>query len=156
MEYRIARIEDCYELSRMRWDFKTEGKDISAFMSKDIFLKECCEFLKRGLIEENWTHWTAIDKDTIISHISIQHIKKIPKPNRITDEYGYITNVYTKPEYRGKGIGSELMDKVKAWATEKDLEILTVWPSSQAVKFYERKGFKADNEIMELFIRPDE
>ena len=47
------------------------------------------------------------------------------------------------------------MDRVKAWATEKDLEILIVWPSSKAVKFYERKGFKNDNEIMELFIRPD-
>jgi GNAT superfamily N-acetyltransferase len=72
------------------------------------------------------------------------------------DEYGYVTNVYTRPEYRGLNIGSKLMDYVKDWATEIDFEILIVWPSSKAVNFYERKGFKSDNDVMELVIRPDE
>ncbi|MBU5427488.1 GNAT family N-acetyltransferase [Tissierella pigra] len=156
MEYRIAGIEDFIELSQMRWDFKTEGKDTLNFINKDIFMKECYKFFKSGLEEGNWTHWIALDNNMIVSHISINHIRKIPKPNRIIDEYGYVTNIYTKPSYRGKGIGSKLMDNVKTWATEKDLEILIVWPSHEAVKFYERKGFKSDNDIMELFIRFDD
>ena len=134
MEYRIAGIEDFIELSQMRWDFKTEGKDTLNFINKDIFMKECYKFFKSGLEEGSWTHWIALDNNMIVSHISINHIRKIPKPNRIIDEYGYVTNVYTKPSYRGKGIGSKLLDNLQACRTEQDLERLIEWASHEDVK----------------------
>ena len=39
----------------------------------------------------------------------------MPKPERLDDAYGYVTNVYTRSGYRGQGIGSELMERVVAW-----------------------------------------
>lgn len=156
MEYRIAEIDDFFELAEMRWDFKTEGKDMDLGLNKGIFISKCHDFFVSGNNNSSWTHWVAVDNKTIVSHISINHIRKIPKPNRIDDEYGYITNVYTRPEYRGRGIGSKLMDSVKEWAVEKDYEILIVWPSHKAVNFYERKGFRSENEIMEMILRDDD
>lgn len=113
---------------------------------KKEFLKECIDFFKQGNEDGTWTHWIVTYGDTIISNISIHHIRKVPKPNRYIDEYGYVTNVYSKPEYRGQGIGSKLMDHVKDWAIKNDFEILIVWPSSKAVKFYEQKGFSNQND----------
>ena len=77
----------------------------------------------------------------------------MPRPCKIQDQFGYITNNYTKPAYRNKGIGSELMRSVKRWARDEDLELLIVYPSEEAVKFYERTGFCADNDVMELKLR---
>jgi hypothetical protein len=48
------------------------------------------------------------------------------------------------------------MDKVNKWAEEKDFELLIVWPSEEAVRFYERKGFSNQNEIMEKILRSDD
>ncbi|MBU5438926.1 GNAT family N-acetyltransferase [Tissierella sp. MSJ-40] len=155
MEYRIANKQDISQLVEMRWNFKMENKEEYNICDKQEFINECESFFKKGLEEGNWTHWIAVDKGDIVSHISISHIRKIPKPSRLHDEYGYVTNVYTKPSYRGNGIGSELMDRVNKWAEEKDFEILIVWPSKKAIPFYKRKGFSNQNEIMEKVLRID-
>ena len=78
----------------------------------------------------------------------------MPKPNRIDDALGYVTNVYTRPAYRGQGIGTRLMTHVLQWATEQDLESLIVWPSETSVGFYERAGFRGSADMLEYAVRP--
>ena len=149
MVYRLATEKDISMLSEMRWqhEFEEEGKfDIS----KEDFIKECNLFLANGLNSGTWEYWIAEDKGIIISNIYISRIKKVPKPQKLFAEIGYVTNVHTKAEYRNKGIGTELIKKVKQWATENKIELLFVWPSQRAVSFYEREGFSMNNEIMEL------
>jgi ribosomal protein S18 acetylase RimI-like enzyme len=156
MDYRIANEKDIPELATLRWDFKMEDKETEVnYYNKQELLNECEAFLKQGFKDRTWTHWIATHEDTIISNVSVHHIRKIPKPNRYIDKFGYVTNVYTRPEFRGQTIGSKLMDYVKDWSVENDFELLIVWPSSNAVKFYERKGFCNENDVLELVIRPD-
>jgi ribosomal silencing factor RsfS len=104
MEYRIANKQDISQLVEMRWNFKMENKEEYNICDKQEFINECEGFFKKGLEEGNWTHWIVVDEADIVSHISINHIRKIPKSSKLYDEYGYVTNVYTKPSYRGKGI----------------------------------------------------
>ena len=94
----------------------------------------------------------AQEETQIVSHISIQRIPKVPKPNRIDDALGYVTNVYTRPAYRGQGIGTRLMAHVLAWAQEQDLESLIVWPSETSVGFYERAGFRGSPDMLEYTV----
>ena len=61
-----------------------------------------------------------------------------------------MTTVSTVPECRNQGVGSALMERVKAWSREQDLEELIVWPSERSVPFYERAGFSGENDVMEL------
>ena len=154
MIYREANKSDISQLAQMRWDFRTAGKDISNF-DEEAFLTECYEFLEDGLLSGEWVCWVAEESGKIVSHVCIRRIRKFPKPSRLHDEIGYITNVYTKPEYRCNGMGSQLMGCVKKWAAENDMELLFLWPSKRAVPFYEREGFTNINEIMELIIREE-
>ena len=62
-----------------------------------------------------------------------------------------MSTVRTIPEYRNKGIGSELMERVKSWSIEQKLEELFVCPSERSTSFYERAGFKGENEVMEMY-----
>jgi RimJ/RimL family protein N-acetyltransferase len=147
--YRLAGEKDISMLSEMRWqhEYEEEGKfDIS----KEDFIKECNLFLINGLKNGTWEYWIAEDKDVIISNIYISRIRKVPKPQKLFEEIGYVTNVHTKAEFRNKGIGTELLKKVKQWALDNKMELLFVWPSERAISFYERQGFSMQNEIMEL------
>lgn len=61
-----------------------------------------------------------------------------------------MTNVYTKPDYRGKGIGSKLISKINEWAKENKYEFIIVWPSDEGVHFYKKNGYRHCKEPMEI------
>jgi GNAT superfamily N-acetyltransferase len=154
MDFRIATESDLDALAQVRWDFRLEESLGTPVHGRQSFLEACIAFLRRGLASQRWVYWVAVYEGTIVSHVFVQRIDKVPKPNRLDDGFGYVTNVYTRPAYRGRGIGSELMAHVVEWAQAQDLECLLVGPSDASVRFYERAGFRWNEDLMEYVIRP--
>jgi GNAT superfamily N-acetyltransferase len=152
--YRTADEADAGALALMRWDFRLEEAPGTPRNDQATFLDACSSFLRQGLAERRWTYWIAQEDALIVSHIFIQRVAKVPKPNRIDDALGYVTNVYTRPAYRNRGIGTQLMAHVLRWAAEQDLESLIVWPSERSVPFYQRAGFRGSAEMLEYEVRP--
>ncbi|MFT9497625.1 GNAT family N-acetyltransferase [Anaerosolibacter sp.] len=150
MIFRLANEKDIDKLAQLRWEHEYEVEKESFKVSKDDFMKECAAFLKDGLQTGNWVYWIAEENNKIVANIYVHRIRKVPKPQKLFNEIGYVTNVHTRIEYRNQGIGEQLLKKVKEWAIENNIESLFVWPSEKAVSFYERQGFKAENDIMEL------
>jgi len=149
MVYRLAVESDLDMLSEMRWQHEYEEEGYFD-KSKNEFINQCKLFLKEGLDKGTWVYWVAEENGIIIANIYINLIRKVPKPQKLFEEIGYVTNVHTKAEYRNKGIGTELLKMAKHWVIENKLELLFVWPSEKSVSFYERQGFSIKNEIMEL------
>jgi GNAT superfamily N-acetyltransferase len=154
VEYRIATDDDVNTLAKMRWDFRLEENPATPVHDQATFVVACAEFLRQGLQNQQWTYWVAVYDGMIVAHIFVQRIAKIPKPNRLSDAFGYVTNVYTRSTFRNQGIGSQLMAQVVQWALAQDLENLLVWPSERSVPYYQRAGFVGSTEAMELSIRP--
>lgn len=153
MNFRIAQKSDFEQLANLRWDFRMESDEEKAAMSKEKFIERCVEFFEKKADGNHHFYWIAEEEGEIISQIFVHTIDMIPRPCKIEDQFGYITNNYTKPEYRSRGIGTKLLKKVIEWAKSEDLELLIVYPSERAQKFYERSGFKMENEVMELTLR---
>jgi GNAT superfamily N-acetyltransferase len=149
----MATKGDAVKLAEMRWDFRTEGQQAVPAIPKGEFVATCAKFIEQGLSAGEWVCWIAEADQEIIAHIFVQRVIKVPKPNRLRDEYGFVTNVYTRPAHRGRGIGSDLLGRVVTWAREVDLDTLIVWPSEESVPFYERVGFAGENEVLENLLR---
>ncbi|ERJ13222.1 GNAT family N-acetyltransferase [Haloplasma contractile] len=150
MIFRKASTKDLPSLAELRWDFHFEDHQPEPKVSKEVFINEFTEYLENSLNTGKWTVFIAEDNGFIISHIYIRKIDKVPKPGSIHREYGYVTNVYTKPAYRNQGIGNKLIQRVRNFAGSEHFEFLIVWPSNRAINFYEKAGFKIHNEIMEF------
>lgn len=146
--YRIADTTDIEQLSELRWLHELEYHDLSSYR-KDEFTEKCASFLKANFENETYVCWVAEESGKIISNIFVGVFHKIPRPEELTGRIGYVTNVHTLEAYRNKGIGGKLMENVKLWAVNRGIELLFVWPSERTVPFYERHGFKNENEIME-------
>ncbi|MEW8995905.1 GNAT family N-acetyltransferase [Clostridium sp.] len=57
-------------------------------------------------------------------------------------EIGYVTNVHIIEEYRNKGIGTELLKKVKQWAIENKIELLFLCQVKSLLIYMNVKAFQ--------------
>ena len=151
MNIRLAEVKDIKQLIKMRWDFTIEHDDSKKNESFSDFEKECEAFLENVLKGDRWFIWVAEEEEKIVSHIYIELIQKVPRPGRITYPFAYMTNVYTLPEYRSKGIGSKLLGAINEWVKENNYEFVIVWPSDDSINYYKRNGYVHCTEPMEFF-----
>ena len=64
----------------------------------------------------------------------------------------FIINLYVAPEFRGKGIGSILMEKAEEWARLHNLDrigLSVAFHNQAAVELYEKEGYVA--EMMRMY-----
>ena len=77
--------------------------------------------------------------------IGFTDLKHDQHSSRKISRYTKIVDLFIKEEYRNQGIGTEVVEKVKKIAEEKDSEYLKVsaeWKNERARKFYEENGFE--------------
>lgn len=151
MIVRKARTEDIEALTKMRYAFTLEHQP-EVRDDYELFAIECRAFLEDAIRGERWHIWVAELDGTIVSHIYIQLIDKVPRPGRITYPYAYMTNVYTESNYRSQGIGSRLLQAVREWSEANRFEFIIVWPSDESRGFYSRNGYTLCNDPMELHL----
>ena len=151
MEIRMAKKGDFAQLAEMKWQHCAEDdEDYNESNLLDVdkaaFIKEFVDFLTK---HTEYKIFVACDDDTVASAMFVYTIPKIPKPNGKSKNIAYLTNVYTKKEYRRKKVGTELLERIKAELTKENCELLFVWPSDKSINWYCRNGFYLENEIMQ-------
>ena len=150
--FRGATEKDFIVLAQMRWDYQFEKESVDPIVSESGFLKTCVDFMEAGVASGEWVIWVAEVDGIIISHVFLRVIKMLPKPHKPISSFGNIRNVYTRPEYRGQGVATELIKRVIDYSKNVGLEKLILWPSDVAVGLYQKFGFQVENEIMELIL----
>jgi len=107
-----------------------------------------------GIESGRWKAWVAEVEGEIVSVAFVAVIEKIPRPVEQLRWIGYLTNVYTTPAERGRGLGGRVLEAVTAWACDAGVELLVVWPSDASVGHYERHGF-ADRGEPHVWVHPE-
>jgi ribosomal protein S18 acetylase RimI-like enzyme len=154
---RVARADDADELARLRWDFRVEhGTPVDR--SFEEFLDEFRAFAREVLAEDSpWIAWVADEGDRLVGCLWFQRVEKVPHPSRRRWErpIGYVTNVYVEPDMRNEGLGGRLMDEALAFARERRVAEVVVWPSARSVSFYRRAGFGPEDAPLLLDLAGD-
>ena len=147
--YRLANQEDALKLAVLLWEHYEELSEVD-YNIKDDYITACLEDIKYRLGKELFCY-IAENNGLIVSHIFLLITHKLPKIGRPNASYARISTVRTIPKYRNQGIGSILMDYIKKYCMEKNVEELVVFgPTEKSISFYERAGFKRENEVMEI------
>lgn len=154
MNFRVATGDDVPALAEARWAFRTEDADEVPIEARQEFARRFETFVQDGLRSGRWTYWIAeTDDGELVSHMAVCLVQSIPRPSRQSDQWGYLTDCYTSPRFRDRGVGRELLAHVTAWAEAQRLELLVVWPSERSQAFYARAGFEQDDEVRILHLR---
>ena len=106
---------------------------------------------------ERRTTWLATHDGEPVGMASLFEYRRMPKPGRADSRWGYVSNMFVRPEHRGRGIGTALLDAILAAAEERGYARLVLSPSERAVGLYARAGFVVPDESVDgdrLLVRP--
>ncbi|MBE7069968.1 MAG: GNAT family N-acetyltransferase [Ruminococcaceae bacterium] len=147
MEIRFATKEDIELLMSSRLEMLKVVNGLPAdYQYTDDFVRESRDYFLNG----DHTTVLAVDNGEVIGCASMSYIRIMPTFSHPTGKRAHLMNVYTRNEYRRRGIARKMCEMLigDAWnrgATEISLDATTM-----GRPLYESLGFKSTSEGMVL------
>lgn len=150
-EPRIRRAVpgDARALARLRYEFRSEiAPPVEA---ETRFLARCARWMSARLRRGRAWHCSVVeDADgELIGAAWLQVIEKLPNPVGESERHGYITNLYLRAPYRGRGIGGRLLVALLAECDRATVDAVILWPTPRSRSLYERNGFAVRDDVLE-------
>ncbi|HCQ8731878.1 TPA: GNAT family N-acetyltransferase [Enterococcus faecalis] len=104
-------------------------------------------------INKDLISWGVIIENEIIASSSLSLFNRIPYQENLTGKEGYILNIYTCPNYRKQGIASQLLNEMKEYAKQNQINRLWLSSSENGIALYKEHGFIEKSNEMEIFLQ---
>lgn len=143
MTQRKATAADIPQLILRRLEFlKEEYPDTSPAQLADFECRLQAFFTKH--LDVDLYAYVAEEQGEIIATTLLQVFERLVNPSCYTGRSGTIVSVYTRPEYRRKGIGTLLVRMALEESKNLDLSYVDLKATSQGHPVYEKIGFVND------------
>ena len=126
MIIRLADEKDYSIVGKMRWlhaveDDKVYGEKNTSNVDEHEYISKVIDFLNKN---KDYKIFIAEENGTITASMFIYLVPKIPTPNGNSEFIAYLTKVFTKEEYRNKGIGTEMLNYIKEYLKKINCELI--------------------------------
>lgn len=146
MKFRKATINDIETLMELRKK-QLVDEGIEPSINIDMELKE---FFHKKLQEGSLIQWVVEDNQEIIACGAVVFYEFPPSYTNKSGKKAYITNMYTKEDYRGQGIATSLLTKLVEEVKNAGITKIWLGASKMGRPVYKRFGFKETDEWLEL------
>ena len=149
MIVRKATVEDAALLSEVR---KLQLIDEGIAPNCDIDA-ELDVFFKKWLVSKDFLQLIAEENGKLLSTAAIVYYDLPPSFTNKIGVRGYVTNVYTAPEHRRKGLSKMLLEKILEDAKSRGIKKIWLGASKLGRPLYEKLGFIQQESYMELTLK---
>ncbi|MDU1909611.1 GNAT family N-acetyltransferase [Fusobacterium sp.] len=148
MEFRRATLEDIELLIDLR---KKQLIDEGIRITQNIDY-ELDGFFRNFLGNNTMIEWLVESNSIVIASAAVIFYDFPPTYTNISGKKAYITNMYTSPEYRGKGIATSLLNRLVKDIQQAGIEKVWLGASKLGRPVYKKFGFKETDEWLEITI----
>lgn len=144
IQYRRGQLSDLEELVELRILMQSEVNHIND-LSKDrldSFKQKCAHYFEEYFNNKNYHCVVALNDQKIIATAGVCFYRK--PPSLLGDSnglVGYVTNVYTRTNFREKGIGTQMMNEIKKLAESLKADKLHLGATEDGAGIYRTVGF---------------
>ena len=139
--YKEATKEDINELIRLRLAYMKDDFGSVTDLERKAMETQLPDYFDRKLGTE-LIAFVAKDGDRVVS-VAYLHIIEMPANSLLLNGlYGEVLNVYTEPEYRGKGICTKLMNNLVEYGKKVGLGRIDLSATEDGYPIYAKLGFK--------------
>lgn len=107
------------------------------------------DYYSRHMEDGTFVSWVAVDGDKIVGTSGISFVEKPPYFSCPSGKMGLLSSMYTKPDYRRKGIAKKLLSKVINEAIKYGCETVQITASDMGVFLYTNFGFEKNGNFMQ-------
>ncbi len=148
---RKATIEDLTVL----FEFEQGVLHAERPMDETLKLKNTYYYDIPNLIEDSSVELVIAELDGVIAGCGYAKIKKARDCFQF-DQFSYLGFMFTKEDYRGRGVNKKIMNYLYNWSLSKGInEVrLEVYPTNiPAIKAYEKSGMTCSMQTMRIDLR---
>ncbi len=151
---RRATVEDIDVLARLRVALQREMGHLAADTPEDAFVEATRRYLAEALPSGAFIAWMAVADGQVVASSGLIFIARPPSARNLSGREAHILNMYTVPEWRGRGIATRLLRELIGAARDADAHRIWLHASADGQPIYEKAGFAATHRTspeMDLF-----
>lgn len=143
--YRKTDENDIPQLIEMRMAYINSDMGELTTAQESAIRGQLPDYFKRNL-NKNLLAFVCRNEETeeIVSTVLMLITEKPANPHFLTGKMGTMLNVYTKPLYRRKGIGSKLVQMAISEGKERNLSFIDLHATAEGYYLYKANGFIED------------
>jgi len=146
VEIRPGGPDDVAALARLRREWRLERHGIA--LDADSTFEDRFGAWYADQLDRGSRVWLAYHDDAPIGMLLLFVHERMPEPVRDPGRWGYVGNVYVRPEHRDRGVGRGLLNAALADADQDGFARVVLHPTKRSIPFYRRAGFSHDNPLM--------
>lgn len=141
MIFEKAILKDIGMLTDLRVAYLQE--DLGSVTEDDLrVIKSSLPSYYEKHLNDDLLVYVARDEDSVVSCAFLLIVEKPMSPSFITGKTGTVLNVYTKPEYRGRGYAKKLMTMMLEDAAAQNVSVIELKSTEDGYLLYKSVGFE--------------
>lgn len=139
--YRAAKLDDLETLAGLRYDMQLDMAHDISLMAHDAYVATYVSEMRDEFMRGRALAWLAEAGGQAVAAVTLLWWVVPPSVEWPVRRRGQVSNVYTRPAYRRRGISRHLMELLLATARERGIQRLVLWASAMGQPLYEGLGF---------------
>ncbi|MCR5140970.1 MAG: GNAT family N-acetyltransferase [Ruminococcus sp.] len=152
-EYKKATIDDLNILTKTRIEVLRAANGLDDSIDMTRVERETRAYYENALANGSHTAYLVFDEDVFIGAGGISYYTVMPTFHNPTGKKAYIMNMYTRSDYRRKGVATRTLDLLIQDAKKRGVTVISLESTDMGRKLYERYGFVSMTSEMELPIK---
>ena len=148
--YKKATIDDLELLTETRIEVLRAANQLCDDVDMSEVKRQSCEYYTKALKNDTHVAYLVFDDELFVGAGGISYFQVMPTYHNPTGRKAYIMNMYTKPEYRRKGIAFKMLDLLVADAKTRGITAISLEATDMGRPLYEKYGFIRMENEMEL------
>lgn len=147
---RRASMADIDALTALRQDLLRELGEITDQADLIPLIEATRNYFIESLPTDKFMAWVAEVDGKIVGTSGLALFRRPPYPGNLAGSEAYVLNIYTVPEWRGRGVATALVNAIVAFVKTTDVRRVWLHASRFGKGIYEKVGFISVSGEMEL------